>query len=198
MKKNKLYKGLLGIMAAGIFASCSGDYLQVDPVTDLGTSVIAQDVAGAQVALNGLCRAMYDGYSVGSNQNVGETYINTVFNDSYGPDYFGNLTSQYFSATNFNWGAMNNTNTWYTQVLWMYPYNLINQANLIIESVGDGTAGTQAAKDFVVAQALTIRAHAYIKLLQYYAPRWQDSKNGATYVCVIRETSNTDNVALQL
>lgn len=196
MKKNKLYKGLLGIMAAGIFASCSGDYLQVDPVTDLGTSVIAQDVAGAQVALNGLCRAMYDGYSVGSNQNVGETYINTVFNDSYGPDYFGNLTSQYFSATNFNWGAMNNTNTWYTQVLWMYPYNLINQANLIIESVGDGTAGTQAAKDFVVAQALTIRAHAYIKLLQYYAPRWQDSKNGATYVCVIRETSNTDNVAL--
>jgi len=47
-----------------------------------------------------------------------------------------------------------------------------------------------------VAQAITIRAHAYIKLLQYYAPRWQDSKNGETYVCVIREKSGTENVAL--
>ena len=47
-----------------------------------------------------------------------------------------------------------------------------------------------------MAQAITIRAHAYIKLLQYYAPRWQDSKNGETYVCVIREKSGTENVAL--
>lgn len=196
MKNNILFRGFAALLATGLLASCSDDYLQVNPVTDLGTSVIAQDVAGAQVALNGLCRAMYDGYSVGSNQNVGETYINTVFNDTFGPDYFGNLTSQYFTATNYNWGAMTNTNTWYTQVLWMYPYNLINQANMIIESVGEETAGSQAEKDYVVAQALTIRAHAYVKLLQYYAPRWENSKNGATYVCVIRTTSSTDNVAL--
>lgn len=196
MNKKILYNGFAALVLAGSLVSCDSDYLQVDPVTDLGTNVIADDIAGAKVALNGLCRAMYDGYDVGANQNIGETYINTVFNDTFGPDYFGNLTSNYFTATNFNWGAMTNTNTWYTQVLWMYPYNLINQANQIIVAVNDATAGSEAEKNFVVAQALTIRAHAYIKLLQYYAPRWEDSKNGETYVCVIRTTPGTENVAL--
>lgn len=196
MKRSRIYNGLAALILAGSLASCESDYLQVDPVTDLGTNIIADDVAGAKVALNGLCRAMYDGYTVGNNQNIGETYVNTVFNDSFGPDYFGNLTSNYFSNTNYNWGAMTTTNTWYTQVLWMYPYNLINQANQIIVAVGPETNGSQAEKDFVVAQALTIRAHAYIKLLQFYAPRWEDSNNGETYVCVIRTVPSTENVAL--
>ncbi len=196
MKRNKIFIGAACLLLAGAMTSCESDYLQLSPVTDLGTSVIGDDVAGAKVALNGLCRAMYDGYSVGNNQNVGETYVNSLFNDSFGPDYFGSLMSNYMTATNYKWAAMNNTNTWYTQVLWMYPYNLINQANQIITSVTDATSGTEAEKNFVVAQAYTIRAHAYIKLLQFYAPRWEDSKNGETYVCVIRKEPSTENVAL--
>lgn len=196
MKNKSLYLGIVSLLTAGSLASCSGDYLDVAPVTDLSSAVIQQTVTGAQMALNGCCRSMYDGYSVGANQNVGEPYINSVFNDTFGPDVFGNLTSNYFATVNFNWGAMNNTNTWYTQVLWMYPYNLINQANQVIAGVTDETEGSQTEKDFIVASALAIRAHAYIKLLQYYAPRWEDSKNGSTYVCVIRTEPSTDNVAL--
>lgn len=196
MKKNIFYIGFASLLTAGALASCSANYLDESPVTDLGTNVIVDDVAGAQVAINGLCRAMEDGYSVGANQNIGESYINTVFNDTFGPDVFGSLTSNYFSTTNFNWGAMNRTDTWYTQVLWMYPYNLINQANAIIEGVTEATAGDTAQKNFVVAQALTIRAHAYIKLLQYYAPRWEDSNNGKTPVCVIREKTGREDLPL--
>lgn len=196
MKIKNKYIGAAMLLSGGLMASCSSDYLDVKPVTDLGSSVVADNVDGAQVALNGICRAMYDGYSVGANQDIGETYINTVFNDTFGPDYFGNLTTAYFTATNFNWGAMTNTNTWYTQVLWMYPYNIINQANAIIDGVTDNTAGPQAEKDFIVAQALTLRAHAYIKLLQFYAPRWEDSKNGETYVCVLRLKVSNDDLAL--
>lgn len=196
MKKNILYIGVASMMLAASFSSCSEDYLNESPVTDLPRDVIANDVTGAEIALNGLCRAMYDGYSTGDNQNVGETYINTVFGDTFGPDYFGNLTSQYFSTDNFNWKAMNNTNTWYGQVLWSYSYNLINQANAIIEGVTDATSGSTDKKNFVVAGAYAIRAHAYIKLLQYFAPRWQDSKNGATLVCVIRDKQGIEDLPL--
>ena len=66
MKKNIFVKGLAGILVAGSLASCSEDYLQIEPETSVDTSTVTSSVEGAELALIGMCRAMYQGYQIGA------------------------------------------------------------------------------------------------------------------------------------
>lgn len=197
MKKNIFVKGLAGILVAGSLASCSEDYLQIEPETSVDTSTVTSSVEGAELALIGMCRAMYQGYQIGgSNLQFfnGEATIMTFYGDLFGPDYYNYLWGRY-GADFMKWGYFQDDTTWIPSMVWMYSYNIINQANVILSGIDDAS-GDANARDFIKAQALTMRAHAYWRLLQVYAPRWVDSNNGAADACVLRTTPGTGGAPL--
>lgn len=187
MKKNIFIKGIAGALMMGSLASCSSDYLQLEPITSIDQSTVTGSVEGAQLAMIGLCRSMYMGYTVGDRQIqffTGEASIMTFYGDVFSPDYYSNLWGRYGSDF-MKWGYFQDDTTWIPSMMWMYGYNLINQANVIISGI-DTASGDLAQRQFIKAQALTMRAHAYWRLLQIYAPRWVDSNNGEALACVLR------------
>ncbi len=194
--KNIFKKGLAAILTAGMLAGCSSDYLDVPPVTSVSSSLVQTTQEGAQAALYGLCQAMYTQYTSLADYLFvnGEPWIQMVYGDVFGQDYY----SYFFaSATgpNFNWVSMNMKEGWMAAIGWRYAYNLINQANMILDGI-DTIEGDRDRLDFIKAQALTIRAHAYVRLLQLYGPRWQNSQNGEKYVCVMRLHAGTEELPL--
>lgn len=195
MKKNIFLKGLAGLLMAGSLGSCSSDYLQLEPVTSIDTSTVTSSVEGAEYALIGLCRSMYMAYPTYQLTNFcGEPSIMTFYGDVFAPDYCNQLWANYGADFN-NWGYFQDATTWIPVVAWSYAYNLINQANVILSGI-DTASGDESTRQFVKAQALTLRAHAYFRLLQLYAPRWVDSNNGATECIVLRTSPGTGNAPL--
>lgn len=198
MKSNILVKGLAFALMAGTLASCSEDYLSTKPVTSLSTNTVLGDENGIEMAMNGLCRSMYCQYStrgIGEYLSFnGESWFQMFYGDILGQDYYSNLYAQQIGP-NFQWVSMDMTQGWVPSVAWGYCYNLINQANMILANV-DNVTGDEAKLKRVKAVALTFRAHAYSRLMQTHAPRWQDSQNGEAKTIVLRLQPGVEELPL--
>lgn len=195
--KSKIYiKGLASVMALGMLASCSSDYLQVEPVTVISSATVQTTQEGAQAALYGLCSAMYTPYSNYSEslQPNGEGSIMIFYGEVMGQDYYSYFWS-YRAPFVMTMDRFRDNQTWMCNIPWGYCYNLIGQANNILEGI-DNIDGDKDRLNFIKAQALTIRSHAYFRLLQIYAPRWEDSHNGETLALVKRIKPGTEELPL--
>ncbi len=196
MKRNIFIKGLAMVAVAGMLTGCASDYLDLKPESNPSDKEVLGTTDAAQLAINGIARSMYAQYqSTNWNQFVGEAYINTLIDDANGPDYISGLYGAMMGNDIAAGKGWDNTNLILYVAPWMYYYNLINQANKILDA-WDAMVGPETDRAFIKAQALTYRAHAYTKLLQFFAPRWVDSNNGETYCIVLRTQSSIENVPL--
>lgn len=196
MKNTNIFKFLsLAALTVGMSA-CSDNYLNVNPTTDVGQPEVTATVENAQMGINGICRSMQTQYSGTSyNQYNGESYINTWLSEGMGPDNVVALSISSFGADNLLMKTISNQGYVSVYLPWQYCYNLITQANVIIDGI-DNASGDEDHRNFVKAQALTFRAFGYTKLLQFYAPRWEDSNNGEAYCVVLRLKPGTEPVPL--
>lgn len=185
MKINKILN-LSGLaLAAVMLPACSSDYLNEKPETDVSDAQISETLNTAQMLINGISAAMNTQYqSTEINQMNGEGYVNTNFVDGFGPDCITAIVNNW-SREMYNWNEFDNQSAIANSTPWMYCYNLINQANLALSAV-EGFEGDENGVNYIKAQALTFRAHAYIRLVQLYGPRWEDSNNGAVNCVVLR------------
>lgn len=195
--KNYIIKGLAAVLVAGSLASCSDDYLDVEPITTLDESSAYMTVKGAELALNGICRSMntqYQGITSTPNMN-GESFFCTWYGEMLGSDAFYWVFSRYGGNTVLNWVNNTDANGIIPGYSWRYPYNLIAQCNTILR--GEDTAeGDTKERQSIMAQVRTIRAHAYIRLLQCFAPRWEDSNEGNVKCIVLRKERSTQDLPL--
>lgn len=74
--------------------------------------------------------------------------------------------------------ALRHANYKITAYPWLYCITLIERANYLLEMLPQFTAATEQERASARAKMLTLRSHAYWRLLQMYAPRWEDSDNG--------------------
>ncbi len=196
MKRNIFVKGLAALLVAAGLSACSEDYLQTYPETTIDASTVQTTEKGAQAALYGLCRAMYTQYADLQDYSSfnGESWVSMFYGEVFGEDYFSLIWASRM-GTNYMW--MNNTNYqgWVSAFAWRYYYNLIYQANVILEGI-DNIDGDVNNLKLIKAQALTIRSFAYVRLLQIYGPRWSDSAKGTHKAIVIREKPTNDEVPL--
>ena len=197
MKKHNFIKGALGVVLAGGLMACSSDYLDVKPQTSTDSSTVSASVKGARLGLYGICASMYAQWS--SFQNYysfnGESQCMFIYGDMCGQDYFSWIWAGRTSTWALNWDSMTNDNAWLPLLGWIYNYTLVSETNNILEGI-DNATGDEAERDFIKAQCLTIRAHAYTRLLQIYGPRWEDSNNGQTECIVMRLTPTTGDSPL--
>lgn len=192
MKKLSIYLATAALAFSGSLVSCSDNYLDVNPKTDYADSQLT-DESVAKGLLNGIFEAMntiYSGYEW--NQNTGESYVNTIAGDCCGVDYMG----LYSEGGNFHmYSFINSPSNYITGLPWMYYYNIVNLSNYLIKNIpatADEPGDATEELLFVKASALTMRAHAYTRLLGYYGNRWEDSDNGEAYSIVLRTEPGTD------
>ncbi len=189
---NKIIKGLFASALVTVMTACSSDYLEQPPIDLVSDAAVGQSVEGARAALWGACEAMYIGYGADYTERFGsgEAYFQTYYGDSPSPDF----------ADSFLWGSQKEGQAWVFMTrdsgnggryAWMYAYNLINQANVILSCI-DNVPGDPADVKFIKAQALTLRSHAYIRLMQVYGPRYEDRENGNALCYVLRLTPGSD------
>lgn len=202
MKANKIIYSAIILATAG-FTSCSDNYLNLAPETSVSNHDMVSTVDGAQLAMVGICQAMWEQYQTiagagGSSYNSfnGEAYLNHRMNDAFGPDHHIGIGMTQWDFEILTGGSPWRMDNYVLNILpWKYCYNLIMQANNILDGI-DQAEGDADQRDFVKAQVLTLRAHGYTKLMQYYAPRWEDSDNGNVLCAVMRNTGDTENAPL--
>lgn len=197
MKNNRYIKGIAGLMliASAIFTmtSCKEDYLDLEPITSTSAADIAGSIEGARAAKTGLCQGMYRQFSehnlVGTN---GEAWMMRYYGEVFGNNMLNNYFCGHGTGDSYaTWLQLRDYTYWGAQQMWYYAYNLINWANMIIENI-DNLAPNDGERDFIKAVALSIRAHCYTRLIQCYAPNWENANNGDVKCIIIRETSSVE------
>lgn len=190
---------MASLLAVAGMVSCSSDYLDVQPETEIGTEEVGATPQGARLGMYGACRAMYSQYPNwdGYLSFNGEPYINAMYGEIMGSDFYSYMWAMQMGNDNYNWQQMNIQNGWMTSMIWRYYYGLIFKCNVVLDSFPEEIPEIETNDyNMVRAQLLTIRAHAYVKLLQFYAPRWEDSNNGSSYCMVWREHAETGDTPL--
>ncbi len=173
MKRIKSYL-LIGILVV-LIVSCSEDYLDTAPTDAVSKDLIFETTKGAEVAMNGIYRWMFAwnqlGFVNGRHDDWGYRTLGLKA-DLMGHDMkvysrgFGWFISDYNYTGR---GQVDDAST--ASISYNLNYDIIYNANVIIEEV-DEVQGEQSERDWIKAQALTVRAHAYLWLAQYHAPAY--------------------------
>lgn len=198
MKLHKLLNISAGVALMLGASACSSDYLDLHPEGMMPFDEAVDNEEGATLAIYGLCQSMYKQYSAmsGSTASVnGEPWISLYYGDIMGQDY---VSALWCDDTNLmNWVDMNRYSSSGAMYAWTYYYGLISQANNVITFApkkmnDEGEVETdpdynynpipdiEGTYAFRYAEALTIRAHAYTRLLQLYGARYEDRYDNAT------------------
>ena len=199
MKKNIITKGIAALMVSTMLTpaltSCSSDYLDKEPITSTSSADISGTIEGARAAKTGLCQGMYRQFTEHKlNGTNGEAWMMIYYGEVFGNSMLSNLYCGHGASDTYaNWSQLRQETYWGAQQMWYYAYNLINWANLIIENI-DNLDSYDGERDFIKAVALTMRAHLYTRLVQCYAPNWENANNGDVKCLIIRKNSTTEDL----
>lgn len=157
------FKYILGALPFLTMTSCSGDWLDLNPSTSVGSDQAITTLNDAQTALNGLYRI------AASHSYYGDNYL--YYGDCRGTDVQarinkgpGRRVSPYYEFNVMADDAFNITR------VWNQPYIVIHQANSLIEKLDAGNV-TDAAPDAlsqIRAEALAMRGLALFDLTRLF------------------------------
>lgn len=200
MKHNKIFRSVVGVCLAGALASCSSDYLELTPQSSVTDKTVMKTTETASYAVNGIAALMIKnqggsgtGYPAG---NSGEAFMMTYWGDFMGEDYFSNLQGVWGGGVVNNMSVFANNRFMYGTSAWGFYYSIISDANRVLQYLDECEETTVGERDQIHAELLTFRAHAYMRLLQLFAPRWSESLNGTRKCIVIRNEATTSDVPL--
>ena len=187
-----LLSGLL-VGAALATTSCGEDYLETSPTESISAASAVATVDNAYKALNGVAKTMTIQHGNYSQGFCGENAIMRLYENYPSQDYYYNQYASGWAAIH-NQTMHTNRTSIYDHYAWYYYYQIITQANVIVNRIDDAE-GNEGDKKFIKASALTFRAYGYEKLLHYYCQRWKDSNNGSTQGLPLRLDESTGDLA---
>ena len=165
------------ICIALILSSCSEDFLDTKPTDAISAADALASEANMKLVINGMHRTMY-----AQSQTVlpgGSTIASTArANEHYWVPMGSVLSGELIhsaNANNLGWRdeAQWNNHTIPTDItptiMWYHRYNMIANANTIINKFNEGTLVETAGLREIVGQAYAYRAYAYMSLVQHFA-----------------------------
>lgn len=184
---------LTTVLASSVILSCSDSFLDQAPITNISSETANNSEAGAVAAVTGLARQMQTQYPELKNGNLnasGESFFANLYGEGLGPDaLIGEIANYYNSSTNPS--NLRLKTGWWASWMYNYCYSIIGSANTILSGMSEDPE--ESVECWLKGSALTMRAHAYCRLLQVYAPRWEDSDNGRKLCIVLRLKAGEDN-----
>ena len=175
MIKNIKYISL--IFTALIISSCDDDFLETRPTDAISATDALASTENMSLIINGMHRTMYSQSQTvlpGGSDVATTARANEHFWVPLGDNLAGGVIHS-ARANNLGW---QNQTQWisHTQetsrtvtVLWYHRYNIIANANTIINTAAEGNLADTPELRAVVGQAYAYRAYAYMSLVQHYA-----------------------------
>lgn len=166
-------KYLLFVFVALVLSACEEDFLETRPTDAIASADALATEANMSLVLNGMHRAMYSQSQTvlpGGNTARANEHYWVPLGDNLGG---GVLHSA--RANNLNWQddtqwiAHTDQTSLTVRILWYHRYNIIANANSIINRVAEGELPETAGLKSIVGQAYAYRAYAYMSLVQHYA-----------------------------
>lgn len=156
-----------------IISACDKEFLETTPTDAIAAADALATEANMALILNGMHRAMYS-----QSQTVLPGGTTARANEHYWVPMGDNLAGGLIhsaNANNLSWRSVaqwlehtdETTNT--TRILWYHRYNMIANANSIINRVKEGTLPETPRLKEIVGQAFAYRAYAYMSLVQHFA-----------------------------
>ena len=183
MKNMKRFSIIALALAVLVSFGCSKDYLDTYPTSSTSPGSILGSTDAAVVAVNGLGKLMHRQYGAYGQGYNGEGTVRLYIGEYLGNNLMKGNSTSFQNSANGNLYVSNTATL--TSYAWYYYYMLIGNANTIIKEI-DNAEGTDDARDYIKAQALTYRAYSYFNLVQIYGRRWSDGQD--KLACVLRLT----------
>ncbi len=197
MKKNIYLKGAAATVLSLALASCASDYLDTPTHGNIDSDEVCATTETAHQAVIGACQGLAGVWSYDllyQFLGIGDVAVGTFYGEMPGSDSFNN----FFLDVNPSWDiyyrmddTMGKGNYVWDEKTWMWAYAMIGQVNEVLDGI-DGAAGSDEERAFTKAEALTLRAHCYWRLLQAYAPRWEASNNGQSLSVILRVSAKQE------
>lgn len=170
-------KHSLLIFVALLIFSCEEEFLDTTPTDAIASADALATEANMALVINGMHRTMYaqsqtvlpGGTAVASTVRANEHYWVPM-----GDNLAGGLIHS-ANANNLGWRdeAQWNSHTLQTSrtvdILWYHRYNIITNANSLINKINEGTLPVTPGLKQIEGQAYAYRAYAYLSLVQHYA-----------------------------
>ncbi|RZJ82541.1 MAG: RagB/SusD family nutrient uptake outer membrane protein [Flavobacterium sp.] len=163
------------LVASYLFAmsGCKKEYLETSPTDRVDNTSIFATTANASVALNGIYRYMFERTTATSSNAQGKPGVAGILLgiDHMGEDLHQANATWFTSTGEGNYIAARTDNAASNLYYYRTFFRMIGNANYIIANI-DQAEGTQAERDRIKGEALTLRAYSYSYLVQFYGTRY--------------------------
>ncbi len=166
-------KFLTYLLLAGLMVSCSDDFLETSPSASISDDKVYTNIEGAKAVIDGVTRDWRDYH--GYHDQFGVKAIDLV-SDLMGEDIVvGRLHWFRYDYT------IDNREATYRRpnYVWSLFYRGIRNLNEVIAHYDEATNATEEQKKHIKAQALTLRAYAYFRLIQHFQQTYVGHQNDA-------------------
>ena len=161
-----------------IASGCSTDYLERVPTNSVTDEDLFSTVTGAETALNGIHRSTYAFYD--NHDRFGQKAIDIII-DFMGDDYLQLERGYGWFVSWYQYLDSRNVNSANLEFSLSYYYDIIDNANLIIENVDNASdaALNESLVQNIKGQAYAYRAYSYWQLVQMFAFRYDYNGNNS-------------------
>ncbi len=173
---SKLKYSALVLLGLGL-SSCEEEFLDTTPTDAIAAADALATESNIRLIIDGMHRAMYSQSQTvlpGGDDAANTAYANEHYWVPLGDNLGGGLIHS-ADANNLSWrtqaqwvGHTDETSL-VTQIRWYHRYNIIYNANTIINRVAEGELTMTPELNYLLGQALAYRAYAYLDLVQHYA-----------------------------
>lgn len=189
----KTYK-ILFILILSVMAFSCLDELDTNPTDSTSGDVLFSDVDKANVALNGIYRAMYVATQWSANW-ADEEFAAKAFTltcDLMAEDMVQNEGGSGWFWFDYKYNVKSD----YTHKsgrpysIWIFNYTIISNVNAIIASE-EGMKGAPSEINSLMGQAYALRAYAYFNLIRFYQQTYKGHENAPGVPIYTEPTTNT-------
>ncbi|MBH8575633.1 RagB/SusD family nutrient uptake outer membrane protein [Nostocaceae cyanobacterium CENA369] len=190
----KIVFGALVVSSFMTISGCKKDYLETKPTDKVDNVSIFTTTANASVALNGIYRYMFERTTTTSSNAQGKPGVAGILLgiDHMGEDLHQANATWFTSTGEGNYVAARTDNAASNLYYYRTFFRMIGNANYIIANI-DKAEGTQAERNRVKAEALTLRAYSYSYLVQFYGTRYNAAAKPNNQLAVPMPLSPSDS-----
>lgn len=179
-------KYILAFLVAGtILTGCSKDFLDQQPTNAIPEQELYKTTGDIETVLNGTWAYMMDTYFTFANPGYSAILRAS---DAMGSDV-AILTSKYGYPASYQFTDLPDRTVRRPEYFWRLLYKVIDNCNNVIAKV-DQVTGDEAEKGYLKGQALTLRAHCYLTLANFWQFNYRKDPN-AKVVPVYTEPSTS-------
>ncbi|MFT3909935.1 MAG: RagB/SusD family nutrient uptake outer membrane protein [Ferruginibacter sp.] len=176
MKKIYLF---IAVFAFITITGCKKEYLNTKPSNGVTIEQIFGQLTSVYAALNGSVKEQF-AYSTGSATGPHDAFGQKGYdlaNDLMGNDMVVHSSGYGWFNTDYNYTEFQNPNVnRQCDLSWYLYYDLIRQANTILEYLDNVPDATQEQKDAIKGEALAIRGYCYFYLINYFQQSYKGNE----------------------